>query len=557
MLRRITKIASLLVAMVSVMPIVPAKAAEVKKIDATEGTIYSGYAKGNGIYFTGEINGKDEAAYYISEDGEYHKIDGLDAGYYATNLLINKYLVLDDDNYVDLTDNYKALNGNITEDLEDEAETIVRKKIRADNDRRFDKSSYDGSKIIEATMEGSAKFLSGSNGLAIYDYTLKNPGINKTKSTIYSDLKGNYVDADYNLGSLKVCTTSDSVIIKNTEDTYEIKDNTKAYELKAELKEKKYITSVANTIYRYADLTIYRKEKGADDATYVPVTNELGFGKNGYNVTSGDSVTVLQKFLNEPAANDIDGIKYSKNSSIYFIADEDGNEEYLLGRSAADAVAKVGAATGGKAKIAGSAQALYGTYLDVTNKKIYSETLNLKSKNGFNYIDIGDYDSSDTDTLDQIPTPNGLACFLDDGYIKIWDGNESFVKLYKVDGSMDDFSISTKDNLIVWNEDDGVYSVIHNITKTAAATTDNSIPTTAGWVQNVDNTWNYILENGIKKTGWLDNNGTWYFLNSEGIMKTGWINDNGTWYFCNASGAMLSNTTIDGYQLGANGAWIN
>lgn len=31
MLRRITKIASLLVAMVSVMPIVPAKAAEVKK----------------------------------------------------------------------------------------------------------------------------------------------------------------------------------------------------------------------------------------------------------------------------------------------------------------------------------------------------------------------------------------------------------------------------------------------------------------------------------------------------------------------------------------------
>lgn len=126
---------------------------------------------------------------------------------------------------------------------------------------------------------------------------------------------------------------------------------------------------------------------------------------------------------------------------------------------------------------------------------------------------------------------------------------------------MDDFSISTKDNLIVWNEDDGVYSVIHNITKTAAAntaaTTDNSIPTTTGWVQNSDNTWNYILENGIKKTGWLNNNGTWYYLNSEGTMQTGWINDNGTWYFCNTSGAMLSDTTIDGYQLGSNGAWIS
>lgn len=106
---------------------------------------------------------------------------------------------------------------------------------------------------------------------------------------------------------------------------------------------------------------------------------------------------------------------------------------------------------------------------------------------------------------------------MDDGYIKIWDGNESFVKLYKVDGSMDDFSISTKDNLIAWNEDDGVYSVIHNITKAANAetsadstgttavpsATDNSKTTITGWIQNTDNTWNYILESGTKKTGWL------------------------------------------------------
>ena len=39
-------------------------------------------------------------------------------------------------------------------------------------------------------------------------------------------------------------------------------------------------------------------------------------------------------------------------------------------------------------------------------------------------------------------------------------------------------------------------------------------------------------------------------------MKTGWLNDNGTWYYLNASGAMLSNTTVGGYVLGANGAWI-
>ncbi|GAA0077092.1 hypothetical protein UT300005_14700 [Clostridium sp. CTA-5] len=58
------------------------------------------------------------------------------------------------------------------------------------------------------------------------------------------------------------------------------------------------------------------------------------------------------------------------------------------------------------------------------------------------------------------------------------------------------------------------------------------------------------------QTGWVNVNGTWYFLNASGAMQTGWINNNGTWYYTNASGAMLSNTTVDGYKLGANGAWI-
>lgn len=58
------------------------------------------------------------------------------------------------------------------------------------------------------------------------------------------------------------------------------------------------------------------------------------------------------------------------------------------------------------------------------------------------------------------------------------------------------------------------------------------------------------------QTGWLNDNGTWYYLQASGAMKTGWLNDNGTWYFLNASGKMLSNTVVDGYKLGANGAWI-
>lgn len=76
-----------------------------------------------------------------------------------------------------------------------------------------------------------------------------------------------------------------------------------------------------------------------------------------------------------------------------------------------------------------------------------------------------------------------------------------------------------------------------------------------GWL-NDRGTWYYLQSSGAMKTGWLNDRGTWYYLQSSGAMKTGWLNDNGTWYYLQSNGAMVANTTIDGYRLGANGAWI-
>jgi len=82
----------------------------------------------------------------------------------------------------------------------------------------------------------------------------------------------------------------------------------------------------------------------------------------------------------------------------------------------------------------------------------------------------------------------------------------------------------------------------------------------SGWA-NIDNKW-YCLDNyGTAKVGWMKEDGNWYYLSpssdsNRGIMKTGWIQDNGKWYYLNQSGAMVSNTTIDGYRLGADGAMI-
>lgn len=587
MLKRITKMTSLLVCFASVASIIPAYAADVKKIDATNGTIYNARAKGAGIFIDGEINDKDEAQYFISTDGKYNEISGLDNGDAAQDLLLNKYLEIDDDTMVDITNNYKVIDNNTRADLEDDVATTLRKKIKNDDDGRFDKNTFESSNIIKG-----GKFLAAGSGLSVFKYNLKSPSSTKNSDAIYSDYAGNYVDADYNLGNLKVTTTGDSVIIKNTKDIYEIKKNDEVtYEVRAEISEdstNKYITDISDYIYRFANLTIYERRKG--DTAWTPATSEYGFGGPKYKVTNSGSVVVLQKFSKTAASEKVDGINYSKDSAIYFLKDEDGKDEVILGQSAASSATKVGGtATGAKVKITCNAQGFCSAFLDVNDKKIYGETLKLKTKDGFNYVDLGDTDSTDTDLVDSIYTSGGFVWVLDKGYVKAWDGNESFAKVYKVDGSMNNMSIGSKDVMVLWNEDDSVYSVINNsktdkaVTTGAAVITDTTKVNSSGWVKAADGAYTFINTDGVKAinwkqdgaywyylnptigtmtTGWQKVNGTWYYLNPGtasgplGSMQTGWINDKGTWYYCDGTGAMLSNTTVGGYVLGSNGAWI-
>ena len=77
-----------------------------------------------------------------------------------------------------------------------------------------------------------------------------------------------------------------------------------------------------------------------------------------------------------------------------------------------------------------------------------------------------------------------------------------------------------------------------------------------GWILS-SGKWYYLDGNGMMQTGWQYVNGTWYMLDGSGAMLTGWYKDfNGKWYYLQASGAMASNTTIGGYKLGSDGAWI-
>lgn len=77
-----------------------------------------------------------------------------------------------------------------------------------------------------------------------------------------------------------------------------------------------------------------------------------------------------------------------------------------------------------------------------------------------------------------------------------------------------------------------------------------------GWL-NYSGNWYYLGSDGARKTGWQLVDGIWYYLDSQGKIQTGWIKDSsGKYYYLNSYGAMVYNTIIDGYKLGADGAWI-
>lgn len=82
----------------------------------------------------------------------------------------------------------------------------------------------------------------------------------------------------------------------------------------------------------------------------------------------------------------------------------------------------------------------------------------------------------------------------------------------------------------------------------------------------VNNSWYFFDSQGYMFIGWLNISGSWYFLNTDegsnnGKMVTGWRAVSGKWYYLSTAtdgsgGKMLLNTTIDGYRLGADGAWV-
>jgi hypothetical protein len=573
MFKRANKITSLLVTAAAVMSLVPAYAADVKKVDSQDGTIYNAVAYKDGkFYIDGEVNDKDEAAYYLA-DGKYNNLSDVDAGSDIATYGTKYVDIQGGDYFVDLTTG-KVTDDSISDDATDDAASNLRKKVKADTDGRYTKETSGANDADDLKTSSTLLPIAGNKFAEIWyattfdakDATNGNAA-NVGTLNVFTDGTGNYIDADYNLGKVKVTTTSGSVTksvyLENTDDT-DYETAVTASKLHAAVSNSVVIGQDKDYIYRTVTVTVKQTTAGA--ATITQIDGKTVVGSSAFRaVTDGYEFDAVQKISKAQSSDEAGGVKYAKTVNTYVLSDDKAASKSFY--------------TGGNYSIANGKIVNYK--LDTTNNEIDIQTVTLKSEDGLYYTDFASASTDDSvekaTDLAIATDVDGNVWRLDGGYVYQWNNDEDWDKVYKVDGSFNKLTVYDKNNMVTWNEDDEVYSVIGGkTTKTDDTTTTPVVTVKAGWAKAADGTWTYAKADGTKATGWLqdgaawyylnatgtmatgwvNDKGTWYYLAGSGAMLTGWVNDNGTWYYLNGSGAMLSNTVVDGYKLGASGAWV-
>lgn len=83
----------------------------------------------------------------------------------------------------------------------------------------------------------------------------------------------------------------------------------------------------------------------------------------------------------------------------------------------------------------------------------------------------------------------------------------------------------------------------------------SSVVTYGAWLETSGGEWKNTNDSAIGYSiGWQQIDGKWYYFNEEGYMRTNsWVDN----YYVGADGAMIINSiTPDGYYVGADGSWI-
>ncbi|NOW82125.1 hypothetical protein B0H39_000006 [Clostridium beijerinckii] len=124
---------------------------------------------------------------------------------------LDKYIEMNyGDYYLDMS-NGELSENNLIEDNIDNAYLALSRKIRKNTKGRYSDTSLKKDLVeIPNAKFGKSWYFTNYDGY-----------------NIYTDSEGNYIDADYNLGKIKVATTSSNIItLTNTIDK---KEGTRAY----------------------------------------------------------------------------------------------------------------------------------------------------------------------------------------------------------------------------------------------------------------------------------------------------------------------------------------
>lgn len=559
MIKRLNKVTPLLVAVatISTMTTISANAAEYERVSYEDGSINEAVAYKDGkFYIDGDIaDSENEGIYYLS-DKKYNSLEDLYVGS-DVNVYGEKYLNIDSNEYfLDLSTG-ELVDDDIQNDLE-YAKVNLRKKTRNKTEDR-----YSDHNVLKNDLEElpSSKFAEAWYG------TTFTSDIDGRDISVYTDKNGNYIDADYNVGKVKVTTKNKIITLKNTDDI-EKGTNVSISDPIVLAHDEKYI-------YRKATMTVNSDEE-------ITKINGIDMSAEStlFNLTDDKtsvSFDVIQKISKEQSSGTIDGAKYSNNVTNYVVGKKNGAKVgFMQDEDTAYSISK--------GKIIAH---------KISDGKITAQSISLRSENGTNFTGIK---KAEPETFSDYDVDvNGNLWIVSAGFIYKYNNAQDWVKTYKVDKSMDSISVYDENNLITWNEDSEIYSIVNKVpvSNTQAenavnsenesgsdiVNTENEIVDEKlkfGWDKNDDGTWSfinsdstyfkgwlkenstwyYLDENGIMKTGWIKYLNKWYYLREDGSMVTGWIKVSDKWYYLNNDGSMVYNEVVSGYSLGSDGAMI-
>ena len=563
MIKRMTKATSLLVAAAAMMSLVPASAAT--KLAVKEGTIENAIAfeGGNYVFYGYKTDDDDNGVYF--NDGSKDKL--LEDVEDYDNLIKYgaKYVIAQDGD--DTSDQYmidlstgKVSDDDTAEDLKSTIQTRLNSLLR-----KTERYENGGDKPVETVNRISENQF----GDVWYEYTATT---GEAVVTGYTNQSGKYIDASVT-ANMYVYDAADNRMVKVEEFN---KGYGKDDKVSVTLEEANTIAEDSNYIYRVVKVgltgssTVQTKKNVAGE--YVREEQKTAYYLQKISKAQGDKEddAYLPKSVESYEISEILGNKDAKDAYDALVEADSDN---LVGIRAVDGVLYVTTLSDDEVKV-----------VKLTTKK--SEKIEVKlsstSTKKYDVSILKKADDVDTDAYDVSIDVDGNVWAIYKGEISRSVKGGDFEVVYTCDRSLDRLDVYNEKSLVAWDEDGEVYTTVQEGKEASKDEAEDIVggDTTVktGWDKNADGTWvlydaagkkltGWQLVNGtwyymdkttgIMQTGWLNDNGTWYYLQSNGAMKTGWLQDtDGRWYFLQSNGAMATNTVVDGYRLGANGAWI-